>query len=131
QLPLKYAFPHKVVIGRLRLFAALLAVLVILGSLSLGIAGITRSGQAQGRVQLALSPVEHHQTPSVGHTPRPAPTHTPRPAIKPDPTPIIPFPSSLPQQLALLKTHDRFLYFGNRLLPEVALTFDDGPTPYY
>jgi len=35
------------------------------------------------------------------------------------------------QQIAALQSQNRFLYTGNRYLPEVALTFDDGPNPYY
>lgn len=46
-------------------------------------------------------------------------------------SPIVPFPSYLRQQLAVLEAHDRFFYHGNTHLPEVALTFDDGPNPPY
>ena len=44
---------------------------------------------------------------------------------------IQPFPTLLWQQIAALQSQNRFLYTGNRYLPEVALTFDDGPNPYY
>jgi peptidoglycan/xylan/chitin deacetylase (PgdA/CDA1 family) len=53
--------------------------------------------------------------------------HTALPTL----SPIAPFPSSLRQQLAVLEAHDRFFYHGNTTLPEVALTFDDGPNPPY
>ncbi len=46
-------------------------------------------------------------------------------------SPILPFPTLLWQQIAVLQAHNRFLYTGNRYLPEIALTFDDGPNPYY
>lgn len=46
-------------------------------------------------------------------------------------SPIVPFPSLLWQQIAALQMHNRLLYTGNRYLPEIALTFDDGPNPYY
>ena len=46
-------------------------------------------------------------------------------------SPILPFPTLLWQQIAALQSHNRFLYTGNRYLPEIALTFDDGPSPYY
>ena len=46
-------------------------------------------------------------------------------------SPILPFPSLLWQQIAALQAHNRLLYTGNRSLPEIALTFDDGPNPYY
>jgi peptidoglycan-N-acetylglucosamine deacetylase len=63
-------------------------------------------------------------------TPTPPARHlTPTPA--PNPSPIEPFPSYLPQQVALLEARDRFLYHGNTALPEIALTFDDGPNPPY
>ena len=46
-------------------------------------------------------------------------------------SPILPFPTLLWEQIAALQSHNRFLYTGNRYLPEIALTFDDGPNPYY
>lgn len=46
-------------------------------------------------------------------------------------SPIQPFPTLLWQQIAALQSQNRFLYTGNLYLPEVALTFDDGPNPYY
>ncbi|GAC1387910.1 MAG: hypothetical protein NVSMB33_17560 [Ktedonobacteraceae bacterium] len=46
-------------------------------------------------------------------------------------SPISPFPGLLWQQIAVLQAHNRFFYTGNRYLPEIALTFDDGPNPYY
>lgn len=46
-------------------------------------------------------------------------------------SPIRPFPTLLWQQIAALQSQNRFLYTGNLYLPEVALTFDDGPNPYY
>ncbi|TMC41140.1 MAG: polysaccharide deacetylase family protein [Chloroflexi bacterium] len=46
-------------------------------------------------------------------------------------SPILPFPTLLWEQIAVLQSHNRFLYTGNRYLPKIALTFDDGPNPYY
>ncbi|TMC60586.1 MAG: polysaccharide deacetylase family protein [Chloroflexota bacterium] len=46
-------------------------------------------------------------------------------------SPILPFPTLLWEQIAALQSHNRFLYTGNRYLREIALTFDDGPNPYY
>jgi len=37
----------------------------------------------------------------------------------------------LQQEQALLQANDRFFFRGNTKLPEVALTFDDGPNPPY
>lgn len=73
---------------------------------------------------------QHHGTipSSVPHL-----TSTPiilRPTMPPL-SPIAPFPSYLPQQVAVLEAHHRFFYHGNTHLPEVTLTFDDGPNPPY
>lgn len=61
--------------------------------------------------------------------PRPTTTHALTPTPQPMPTPIQPFPQTLAAQIATLKAHDRYFYQGNANLPEVALTFDDGPNP--
>jgi peptidoglycan-N-acetylglucosamine deacetylase len=55
-----------------------------------------------------------------------SPTPPPTPSL-----PINPFPPSLEDQISALEVHDRFFYGGNAALPEVALTFDDGPNPPY
>lgn len=47
------------------------------------------------------------------------------------PIPVSPFPLSLEDQISALQVHDRFFYGGNPAIPEVALTFDDGPNPPY
>src|SRR3989442_1661991 len=56
---------------------------------------------------------------------------TPMPTSTPMSSPIRPFPDQLWQEIAVLQGQNRFLYNGNRGLSEVALTFDDGPNPYY
>src|SRR5437868_730559 len=69
--------------------------------------------------------------PLIVHLPhqlRPASLPTPPPVPAP---PITPFPPSLEDQINALEVHDRFFYGGNHDLPEVALTFDDGPNPPY
>ncbi len=38
---------------------------------------------------------------------------------------------SMKQEIARLRAQDHILYSGNVHLPEIALTFDDGPDPYY
>jgi peptidoglycan/xylan/chitin deacetylase (PgdA/CDA1 family) len=43
----------------------------------------------------------------------------------------MPFPPLLWQEIAALQAQNRFLYNGNQYVPEVALTFDDGPNPYH
>ncbi|GCE10690.1 polysaccharide deacetylase family protein [Tengunoibacter tsumagoiensis] len=62
----------------------------------------------------------------------PTPTPTPTPFVpQPGPDPINPLPIYVSQQIAVLQANDRFFYNGNLRLPEVALTFDDGPNPPY
>ena len=47
------------------------------------------------------------------------------------PAPISPFPWDVRQQVGVLQAHGRFFFGGNPGLPEIALTFDDGPYPPY
>ncbi len=47
------------------------------------------------------------------------------------PAPIFPFPWDVRQQVGVLEAHGRFFFGGNPGLPEIALTFDDGPYPPY
>lgn len=49
----------------------------------------------------------------------------------PSTLPITPFPTLLWQEIAALQVQNRLLYYGNQYIPEIALTFDDGPNPYY
>lgn len=57
-------------------------------------------------------------------------TPSPPPGFTPSPTPK-PFPTTLQEQIAYLQAQDHFLSQGNPHLPEIALTFDDGPNPFY
>src|ERR1051326_8968390 len=58
------------------------------------------------------------------------PSPTPKPVV-PSLAPLSPFPTTMNQQVQLLRAKDRFLYNGNTALPEIALSFDDGPNPPY
>lgn len=94
----------------------LCAFLAILGSITLTSAAYWNTS----------APIYHVVTSAVKQriqTPTPAltPAHTPTPTPSPSPTaPLIPNkPLSYP------------LFAGNSHLPEIALTFDDGPNPYY
>lgn len=69
-------------------------------------------------------------TPSVISTNQSPGASTPVPST-PQVQPVTPFPKTLKAQVAALEAHDRFFYNGNIDLPEVALTFDDGPSPAY
>lgn len=90
----------------------LTAILAMLGSIS----SIALSATAHGShvpVHLAIiKPITRH---SIITTPIPTPTHNAAPSY----TSLHPHPLSYP------------LFYGNTHLPEVALTFDDGPNPYY
>ena len=64
------------------------------------------------------------QTATPTATPSPSPTPTPTPSPTPTPTPS-PTPTPIPPPQVYLAAH------GNPQLPEIALTFDDGPSPGY
>lgn len=72
---------------------------------------------------------------TTGQTPTPTPTFTPTPAptlaptTEPAQTPVMDLPETVNAQIVSLQAHDRFFYGGNPALPEIALTFDDGPNP--
>lgn len=63
-------------------------------------------------------------------SPRHASSVPPLP-LTPKALPIQPFPSALAAQITTLEAHNRFLCHGNVHRSEVALTFDDGPSPVY
>ena len=70
---------------------------------------------------------EHHPTPPIALvSPTPSPTSTPTPLPSPSPT-LTPSPTPSP----LLPVLGYPLYSGNSRLPEIALTFDDGPGSSY
>lgn len=60
--------------------------------------------------------------------PAPTTTQTLPPA---SPAPITPFPAGLQQESAVLQAHQRLLFHGAPRGREIALTFDDGPNPFY
>ncbi len=62
-------------------------------------------------------------------TAEPSPTPTPR--LTSTPAPIGAFPATFAQQLAVMQAKGRYFLHGNTRLPEIALTFDDGPNPTY
>jgi peptidoglycan/xylan/chitin deacetylase (PgdA/CDA1 family) len=61
-------------------------------------------------------------------SPTPVPT-APTFVAQPSPQPIPSFPVNYQQQVNVLQVNHRYFYHGNVNLPEVALTFDDGPNP--
>ncbi len=70
-------------------------------------------------------------SPSFRPSPTPTPSPSPTPTQVPLPAPITPFPTTLNAQVATMERSNRFFYSGNKTLPEIALTFDDGPNPPY
>jgi peptidoglycan/xylan/chitin deacetylase (PgdA/CDA1 family) len=76
------------------------------------------------------SAVVRQKRPTPTPTPTLISTPTPTPFVaQPSPQPIPHLPTNYQQQLNVLQANHRFFYHGNVNLPEVALTFDDGPNP--
>jgi len=122
--PLRKRMP----LDRRTILVGSLIIALIFSSFTLGLA-ILLSKSAHGNrstANLARSGPTHEPKISVGPT-----TGPPTPPIVLPQSPLTPFPSLLPDQLALLQAKDRFFYHGNTGLPEIALTFDDGPNPPY
>lgn len=101
----------------------------------LGLIGSLMLVDAATRTMRTLPPHHHpalmpvitlRATPTPPSTPTTTKTPLPRP-----PAPIMPFPVDVQQEISVLQAHDRWLIRGNAAQPEVALTFDDGPNPYY
>lgn len=123
--------------SRVKLVVVLGTILGLIGSLMLAVVAPAVSHTPnRGTLQSIARPRASSHVPS---TPTIRPTATPQPAPTLQPTappesnvlPITPFPTNLRSQIAVLQTNNRFLYHGNASVPEVALTFDDGPNPPY
>lgn len=114
---------------RSTIIIALCAILGLVGSLTLMAqnTGTHSSPISYTATQFALAHPQvstpQSQPIQSAATPTPTPTH---PLV-----PNTPFPTVLWQEIAALQAQNRFLYYGNPYVPEVALTFDDGPNPYY
>lgn len=98
----------------------ILAPIILLTSLNAG-NGASGPGKAVHRII----------PPTATPTPSPTPTPTPKPTPTPPPAPIKPFPTTFTEQLAVMQADGRFFSHGNTRIPEIALTFDDGPNPPY
>ena len=87
--------------------------------------GNTRPGPRPALTPVATLMPTHTLAPTYTSTPTPTPlSPTPSPTSTPAPTPT-PDPTLPPGVLGFP------LYSGNQHLPEIALTFDDGPNPPY
>jgi len=115
---------HKAGIARISLVAALVVTLGISGLLTVTLAGSV-ANEPGASTATYLDILRSSSRP--GATPIPVRTPTPVPS----PSPTGPLPPWLSQAIATLQAKNRLLYSGNASLPEIALTFDDGPNPYY
>ncbi len=99
---------------RARIVLVLTAILAMLGSIT----SIALSATAHGsHVPVHVTTTKPITRPGIVNTPVYTPTHNAAPSYTSPHT--HPHPLSYP------------LFYGNAHLPEVALTFDDGPNPYY
>lgn len=89
------------------------ATIAMLGSITLANAAFWNNASSHLPASTPVSRSTAAATPTQRPTPTPKPTLTPTPA--PVHTPQLSYP----------------LFYGNTHLPEIALTFDDGPNPYY
>ncbi|QBD83223.1 polysaccharide deacetylase family protein [Ktedonosporobacter rubrisoli] len=110
-----------------------LAILLALSALTiaLGATIFTQQAKKPGPITSVAQAHSHNNLSSPTVSPALSPTAVPVSGLTPRPEPITPFPSSLQQQIATLQSKDRYIARGNTSLPEVALSFDDGPNPPY
>lgn len=107
----------------------ILVLSVLLGLFSsMALAGASTWGIPHHHSPVLTVVATRKPTPSPSPPPPPTTTPTPLPA---SPTPITPFPAGLQQEIAMLQAHHRFLFHGALTRREIALTFDDGPNPFY
>lgn len=125
-----FSLHKRVSIDRRMILLGSLIIILVFSSFTLGLAALlsnaAHNNSNRPTVNLARNGPTHEPTIPVS----PA-TEQPTPPLIPPQLPLSPFPSFLPAQLALLQAKDRFFYHGNTKLPEIALTFDDGPNPPY
>jgi peptidoglycan/xylan/chitin deacetylase (PgdA/CDA1 family) len=109
-------------IARIALTVILMITLGFSGLLSMMFAGWVRNDPVQRALADQITP---STTANAG-------AHLiPAPLLLPSPSPTGSLPPALSQAKAALRAQNKLLYYGNRSLPEIALTFDDGPNPYY
>lgn len=132
-------FPRRPYTGlrRSTIIIAFCAVLGLVGSLTLSVAFSStgsRASSGSGSGTISYTTTQWTLTHAITATPQSQPTSgtaTPVLTTSSSTSPITPFPTLLWQEIAALQAQNRFLYYGNQSIPEVALTFDDGPNPYY
>ncbi len=132
-------FPRRPYVGTRRsaIIIAFCAILGLVGSLTLSVAFSStgsRASSGSGSSTISYTTTQWTLTHAITATPQRQPTSgttTPVLSNSSSTSPITPFPTLLWQEIAALQAQNRFLYYGNQSIPEVALTFDDGPNPYY
>lgn len=117
-------------IHRTTILIGSLTIIIVFSFFALGLATLWSNSSPGHHRAVNLARTGPPQAPKTVVSPAKGP---PTPQATPFPTqlPLKPFPSALPDQLSLLQAKDRFFYHGNTGLPELALTFDDGPNPPY
>jgi len=113
-------------IARIALTITLLLILGVSGLLTMTFSTRTRNAQ-DPHVSIDLD----RSTKQLGAQPSPTPLLLPNLSPGDPYVPTGPLPPALSQAIANLRSHNHLLYNGNTFLPEIALTFDDGPNPYY
>ncbi|MBE3558391.1 MAG: polysaccharide deacetylase family protein [Ktedonobacteraceae bacterium] len=128
---------ERVYIGRRTLLACCIFLLLLSGSLTLLLTAgrstlaTSRGQQPSARVQATSAPVVSTSASSPAAIQPTSPAVTTQPALQLSPESVAPSSSSQVQQVAQVQAQDRLLYRGDPNLPEIALTFDDGPNPLY
>lgn len=105
-----------------------LVIVMVVGGSILALDG--SQGMALTGAPSHFTPIRQQST-TVRPTPPLASTSAPARISRPQAQPVPSFPATLPAEIATLKAHNRLFFNGNPALPEVALTFDDGPNPVY
>src|SRR5579859_2324103 len=142
-----FPYGQKTAMGRFALILVCTVVLWLSGGLAVTFTEARPAPGGQTSVALAKSVVKYQSSPIIvpTATPSPTPTATPVPTATPSPTPTatpVPTatPTSAPAPTVVPTTsfptnpgsaQGRIFYHGNQTLPEIALTFDDGPNPPY
>ncbi len=116
---------RRVSVKRSLLILVLSVLLGLFGSIALAGASIWGIPHHRNSVPTVVATIRPTPPPPP---PAPTTTRTPLPA---SPAPITPFPAGLQQEIAVLQAHHRLLFHGMPTRREVALTFDDGPNPFY
>src|SRR5215471_3774403 len=109
-------------IARIALTLTLMITLGFSGLLSMMFTGWARNDPVQRALADQITPVSSTRS-SI--------QLTPKPRLLPSPSQTGSLPPILSQAKAALQAQNKLLYHGNVSLPEIALTFDDGPNPYY